>query len=115
MPGTYTVTVVADGTSGTCEVAVPVASCQTASLDCTGTHGWILDGPNCALPTDRQGIGGITFGGSAPGNIEVVVEREGRRLGAGTFSPTYQMSQPNGPDCPPICFSAPSESLAIQP
>ena len=48
-------------------------------------------------------------------NVEVVVSRDGRQLVDGTFIPSYQSSQPNGPGCGDTCYGAPSATLALQP
>jgi hypothetical protein len=41
-----------------------------------------------------------------PAQVSIVIRHEARELIRQTLSPTYQRSQPNGPDCLPICQSA---------
>jgi hypothetical protein len=95
-------------------VTLPFASCQTSSTVCSGTD-WNVIESGCALPADQQAIAGIVFSQSAPATVDVVVSRAGGQLAAGTFTPSYQTSQPNGPDCSPTCHGAPNATMSVQP
>jgi hypothetical protein len=96
--GTYTIRVTADGTTGSCDQTLPFVSCQSSSLVCTGTREWELESGGCALPPDQHAIYGIVFG-TTPVTVDVSVSTDDRQLGQGTFTPSYQSSQPNGPGC----------------
>jgi hypothetical protein len=113
-PGTYSVAVTADGTSGNCVVTLPFASCQTAPA-CMGTRDWDVIDSGCALPPDEDAISGIVFGAARPINIEVVVSRDGKQLADGNFTPSYQSSQPNGPGCGDTCYGASTATVALWP
>jgi hypothetical protein len=112
--GTYDVTVTADGTTASCEVTLPFASCQTTSLSCTGVRDWQLDHGGCALPSEQHAIYGITFGRATPMSVDVVVSRDGQQLGEGRFTPIYESSEPNGPGCGDTCYGAPAVTMPIQ-
>src|SRR3954452_13553113 len=60
-PGTYNVTVTADGTTASCDLTLPLASCQTSSVACTGVHDWDLEYGGCALPPEQHAIYGLIF------------------------------------------------------
>ena len=114
-PGTYTITVTADGTTGTCVVTLPLAPCETSSSSCSGIRDWSAIESGCALPPNQHAISGIVFGRTTPATIDVVVSQDGRQLAEGTFTPSYRTSQPNGPDCPDTCRGAPAATMSIQP
>ena len=113
-PATYNVTVTADGTAASCDLTLPLGSCQTSPLACTGTHDWDVDYGGCALPPEQHAIYGVTFWRTTPVNVEVVLSRDGRDLAEGTFTPTYQSSQPNGPGCGDTCYGAPAATIPVQ-
>jgi hypothetical protein len=113
--GTYSIAVIADGTSGTCDVTLPFASCTSTSTTCQGTRDWYASQSGCALPAGQHAINGIVFSEARPITVDIVVSRDGRQLAAETFTPTYETSQPNGPGCSPTCIGAPAATLAIQP
>jgi hypothetical protein len=110
----YTIAVTADGTSGACDMTLPFPSCASPTI-CQGARDWRAIESGCALPAEQHAIGGIVFGEVRPVSVEVVVTRDGQQLAKETFTPTYQTSQPNGPDCSPTCIGAPAAALAIQP
>ena len=113
-PGTYNVTVIADGATASCEVTLPLGPCQTSSMACTGVRDWEVQYGGCALPPEQHALYGVTFWRATPANVQVVVRRDGQQVGAGTFTPTYQTSQPNGPGCGPTCYGAPAATIPIQ-
>ena len=50
---------------------------------------------------------GFNGTGIVPASVEITVSAEdGSWNGSLTASPTYQVVQPNGPDCPPTCHQA---------
>jgi hypothetical protein len=113
-PGTYNVAVTADGTAASCDVTLPLASCQTSSVACTGVHDWDVDYGGCALPPEQHAIYGVTFSGTTPMHVDVVFSRDGGQLATGMFAPIYQTSQPNGPGCGDSCYGAPSATMPIR-
>jgi hypothetical protein len=112
-PGTYTIRATADGITGSCDQTLPFVSCQGSSLVCTGTRDWEVESGGCALPPDQQAIYGIVFR-ATPVAVDVSVSTDDRQLGRGTFTPSYQSSQPNGPGCGDTCYGAPAATLSIQ-
>jgi hypothetical protein len=58
-------------------------------------------------------VGGVEFATAAPAKVDVIVSKDGRRIGGATFEPTYQTSKPNGPNCEPTCRTAPRTSLMV--
>jgi hypothetical protein len=114
--GNYDVAVTADGRSGRCVVSLPFASCAGPPPSCEGERDWQLILSGCALPAEKHGIGGITFGvGSSPATVEVTIARGDERLAKTVFTPRYESSQPNGPGCGDTCYSAPSATLSVLP
>jgi hypothetical protein len=113
--GTYSITVTADGTSGACDVTLPLASCTSSSETCRGARDWDVLEVGCALPAEQQGIAGIVFRQAKPVGVDVVVSQDGQPIAEETFFPRYQTSQPNGPDCPGSCTGAQAATLSIQP
>src|SRR6188474_1021952 len=93
-PGTYAIEVVADGSTGRCEVTLPLAPCGATSSTCTGTRDWGAIESGCALPASQQSVPGIVFS-TTPVDVEVALGLNGRELGRKTFAPSYQMSYPN--------------------
>lgn len=113
-PGTYNVTVTADGATGSCDVTLPFPSCQTSSMACTGIRDWDVEAGGCALPAEQHAIYGVVFWRTAPMNVELAVSRDGEELKEGAFTPIYQSSYPNGPGCGEPCYGAPASTMAIQ-
>ena len=113
--GTYSITVTADGTTGACDVTLPLAPCTSSSSSCQGTRDWNVIESGCGLPTNQHAIAGMVFSQARPMTVAVVVSRGGQQLAAETFAPTYVTSQPNGPDCPGTCIGATAATLSIQP
>lgn len=112
-PGAYTVKVTVDGAPFTCTATIPL-SCDAPS-PCPGDAPFLLGLNGCALDPSQHSLSGIELKqGTAPASIQVDVAQDGKDLGTGTFKPTYTTSQPNGPDCEPVCKSAPSVTLSLQ-
>jgi hypothetical protein len=110
-PATYTVAVVADGAMGSCDLTLPLASCQSAPT-CTGAHDWFLAYVGCGAPADQQSIRSVGFI-NPPTSVELVVGRDGQQLSDSVFSPTYHSYEPNGPGCGPPCQGAPAATITI--
>ena len=46
--------------------------------------------------------------------IALQVLYEGQEIGAASYTPVYQTTTPNGPECGPVCRFAPWEQLSLQ-
>ena len=111
--GTVNVVVDADGTTTNCSVTLPFASCDAAPQCDQASPPFLLELVGCALPPAQQTIGGIFWPTTGPQQVTVTISQDGTMLGTQMFQPTYSMSSPNGPDCPPVCNQAPSATLAL--
>jgi hypothetical protein len=110
--GRYRVEVTGDA-NASCEVDLPL-SCERPAR-CSGQPGSVTLGlSGCALDASQHSISSVFFPG-LPGTVTVTVLQDDRPLGTGTFSPAYRSTQPNGPDCEPICRTAPPATLPLAP
>jgi hypothetical protein len=108
---TYTIDVNIASVRSRCTVTLPL-SCDRMPR-CT-TSGWSVLTSGCAQPAASQTITGVAYRGSeAPASVEITVFQGERSLGSSIFSPEYRVSQPNGPDCPPVCRTAPRQTLML--
>lgn len=98
-PGAWTVTLTADGTPYTCTGEVPFSGAEA----CDAPLSWGLSGT--ALPADDQYIDGLSYFGTAS-EVSVTVTLDGATVHEAVFTPTWVVSQPNGPGCGPTCTSA---------
>lgn len=104
-PGTYVFSMNADGVEQTCKGMLPLPPCASgSSLACTGNVAMIGES-GCALPASQHGFADIHLR-SAPSKVTIRIERDGVVLADETLVPTYRTSQPNGPNCDPICRQA---------
>ncbi len=97
--GAYAVTGTVDGEPFSC----------TWTLREQGTDGGTCDVPDVRLQivaaeNPRFALRGVEFDGT-PDRVELAVARDGTELASGAFEPEYVRSQPNGPDCPPVCHN----------
>ena len=97
-PGAYEFQLVIDGRSITCSTGVPV----TDAVDACENRG---TGPLTVVLTPPDRIQDITVSGS-PSTVAITIVRDGQVVVSKIFKPSYRESQPNGPDCPPICRNA---------
>ncbi|MDC0716827.1 hypothetical protein [Nannocystis bainbridge] len=111
--GEYTVTVVADDETIACTATLPLQcdappACPEASQLTLGVEG-------CKLPPAQHKLGNLEFRqGKAPKSVSVQVHQDDVLLGEGTYTPDYSESQPNGPDCGPICVGAEGVTLTLK-
>jgi hypothetical protein len=112
-PGRYQVDVVADGVPSTCELTLP-KNCESQPTCSSVTSSWGLMLSGCAAG-DPQSIDGVAFHGQAPLTVDLVVRRDGAVVGQASVRPDYQESRPNGPQCDPVCRSAPRFETALAP
>ena len=112
-PGTYEVTVVADGETTVCSATLPL-DCD-APPACGASSELIVGLSGCAGPPSEHKLGPIELPhGTAPKSVEVRVAQDGALIGEAVYTPTYTESYPNGPDCGPPCFGAESVTLTLQ-
>lgn len=112
-PGTYEITVIADGETSECTVILPL-DCNAPS-PCGDAPNLIIEREGCALPAPQHKIGAVAFtGDSAPAAVEVRVVQDGVLLGEAAYTPKYTESTPNGPNCGPACKSSDPVTLALK-
>jgi hypothetical protein len=119
--GSHRVEVLADGTSLTCTFTFPAAdpsgggyvyaTCPSGlsvsvspALTCTEVTTATTRSQQCD-PIPGQFVESITFIGT-PGQIHVWQYVDDAGILDATAAPSYQSSQPNGPDCEPTCHQA---------
>jgi hypothetical protein len=110
-PGRYRVEVRLDGRTVECAADFPLSCDAAPACDDPGVL-LLLSG--CALPAESHAITGVDILTDAPAEVAIELLDESGSLASGTWHPTYRTSQPNGPECPPECHTAPPTSLAIE-
>jgi hypothetical protein len=113
-PGSYRFVVDIDGQTTTCEGMLPLKDCDVGpSLQCSPASGRLGIGESgCALPPAQQGFSELHLGVPPAQSVTITVSRDGSELVQKTLTPQYKTSQPNGPNCEPVCQTA-SETLMI--
>lgn len=109
-PGTYSVNIDADGKQITCTATLPLSATDAEPSSCSDKSVQ-LGVSGSALPAAEHSLSELSFT-SMPARVKVTVTRDGMIVGDKEFTPTYEKSQPNGPDCEPTCNSA-SGSLPL--
>jgi hypothetical protein len=104
--GSVEIVVTADGTTTTCTVTLPYASCDNVVQCDKPNPDFIVEASGCALPAAQHSITGVAWPTTNPKDVTITVNQDGMMLGMQTFAPTYEMSRPNGPDCEPVCNQA---------
>jgi len=112
-PGRYQIEVVADGMPSSCEITLP-HDCN-ALLICFGASTWHLTVSGCGTGSEPQSVDGFFFYAAGPASLVFVVRRDDVVVGGGSAQPTYKESQPNGPECEPVCRQAPRIEAVIEP
>jgi hypothetical protein len=103
--GEYRFDFVVDGRPASCTGKLPLPACeQGGALTCTGVPVQIGES-GCALPASEHGFSDVGLT-SSPARVKITISRDGQPIAERELSPVYQRSQPNGPDCPPVCNSA---------
>jgi len=97
-PGAYTVEISSPLGNSICSVTIAAGAAPTQT--CTGTLTGVTVGPT------EMSVAGT------PANIAVQFDRGDVPVATGSFVPSYETTQPNGPGCPPDCTTA-EEGLAI--
>jgi hypothetical protein len=100
--GAFVITLTAGDRVATCTATLPFAEgegvCDDPSLLTVTFSGTLLGVEDQAIP-DFQAP-------SSPEAFTVVVTRDGVEIGRQDFEPAYEVSYPNGEDCPPECWQA---------
>ena len=99
LPGAYSLILNADGAESACAFVIG------------GLQDGCVEGP-CLVDDDCGVIPNLSFpphsvvvpvGPGAPQRVTISVLRGGQEIAASTFSPTYQILEPAGPGCEPLC------------
>ena len=103
-PGSYKITVETEAGTSTCQTKLPFDGCSQAS-PCS-SPGLILGQSGCALPASEHSLTQLQIAQGFPTSVKLTIERDGKPVATSTNQVNYQTSQPNGPNCPPICKQA---------
>jgi hypothetical protein len=120
--GTYNIQLRRDRETTDCRYAVPASCLQCGTpkgfecfpaqaMTCTGSTRLFFTGlaPSCdGSPISVIGI----FDKAA--KVSVRLSKDGRLLGAQTYTPQYEPHYPNGPACGPECWGAPTVRLTLE-
>ena len=99
-PGGYTLALSADGVESACDFVIG------------GLEDGCGPGGPCLLEDDCEAVPSLSFpphsvvvqvGPGAPERVEVAVYRAGSQIAGSTFFPAYQVFEPAGPGCEPVC------------
>ena len=113
-PGRYQIEVVADGMPSSCQITLP-RECNALPICSSGTSTWHVTLSGCSTGSEPQSVDGFFFYAAGPASLDFVVRRDDVLVGGGSAQPTYQASQPNGPECEPLCRQAPRIETVILP
>jgi hypothetical protein len=100
--GTYAFEVTVEGTPYSCEATIPLEGSSTVCGK-GGVVSIFLSGSE--LDPGQQSLPGLHVEGT-PESVQIQVQRDGTNVADADLSPTYQVVQPNGPECEPTCHSA---------
>lgn len=103
--GDYIFDFMIEGKAVQCKAALPLKPCEEPSVSCDPPGIVMISESGCALPEDAQGFGDIRIE-SAPMAIRLDIFHNGEKIHGLAAHPQYQTSQPNGPQCGPVCRSA---------
>ncbi len=107
-PGVYTVLIETDTTSSSCTFQI-VDVCSEEESRC-------LSESDCTMVfvADEAGTeSGNLFVDGAPAEFTVTATLAEAEVGKRTFTPDYQETRPNGPDCDPVCLQ-PTQPLVLE-
>jgi hypothetical protein len=102
--GSYQIDLTADGATITCTTTLPFASATNPAGSCTSAD-VIMGLSGSAQPAAQHAISGLHFN-TTPKSVKVTISRDGAMVASGDFTPAYETSMPNGPDCEPTCTNA---------
>lgn len=105
-PGAYRVRLEIDGSAISCEGQLPLRSCDTGNTFSCSHSSVRIGESGCALPVEQHGLAQVFIDSTTVKSLAFSIERDGVEIAHTTLQPSYQRSQPNGPDCPPVCANA---------
>lgn len=109
-PGSYLISVEADGKKGSCPLEVGK---EMKTQGCVGDADVKLGLPGGVPVRAPEGGFSLVFA-SAPASVKVTVTSAAKKkVAEQLFTPTYKTLQPNGPDCSPSCKQA-QETLLLK-
>ena len=104
-PGNYVFYATMDMKTYACKGELPLKPCaEGASFICSSPLLSISES-GCALPKEEHGLTQIKLDGK-PQKVIIRMTYQGEPLFTKTLHPRYDMSQPNGPACGPVCYTA---------
>lgn len=111
--GQYTFTVTTEKGVMSCQGSLPLPPCNddddedypAGSLRCTDKRLVVMES-GCALPADAHSFGPLIQIEDSPAQVHLVITRDNIVVADQSFAPQYNTSQPNGPQCGPVCHSA---------
>jgi hypothetical protein len=111
--GAYRFVFDSDGHTVRCAGSLPLEPCGEASITCDGA-GVRISESGCALPASDQSFSDISFDGY-PSAVKADLFLNDASIAHADYQPSYQVGQPNGPGCPPICCSASADLTVTFP
>jgi len=88
-----------------CHGTLPLKPCPEGPSFSCNKQGITIGESGCALPKKAHAISDIRIN-AFPQKIVATIMRNGSTVHLRTLRPVYQTTQPNGPNCQPICKSA---------
>lgn len=101
--GDYRYVLELDGRTVTCTGSLPLKRCNRPSMTCDG-EGVSITESGCALDQDEHAFGGVYID-ELPQKVHLRIEHDSVALVDQALTVDYTVSQPNGPDCGPVCCS----------
>ena len=111
--GAYRFVFDVDGHTLTCAGSLPLKPCGEASLTCDGA-GVSIGESGCALPASAQSFSDMRFG-NYPIALSVDVFLSDASIAHAAYQPSYQVGQPNGAGCTPVCCGASADLTVTVP
>ena len=103
-PGSYVITVDADGKKDSCTFDMPFVAGPACTSDLMALNLIPVSDPS----NEIKGLESVVVF-DAPLFVQVTVARDGVDLGMNLFLPSYSEDEPNGAMCGPTCHNAGSE------
>lgn len=112
--GDYRYILELDGRTVTCAGSLPLKPCGSPSMTCDG-EGVSITESGCALDPAQHAFGGVSIP-ELPQDVHLRLEHDGVPLVDQALTVEYASSQPNGPDCGPVCCQGgDAVSLSFEP
>lgn len=99
--GNYEFVLELDGETTTCSGSLPLPTCgETGALTCTpASDRLLIFESGCALAAEAHGFAGFQVNPPNAAAVSLTISRDGAVLVEHSWTPTYETSQPNGPEC----------------